>query len=389
MTMGVPIAYNLRSLSQRPGATAMTALGIALTVTVVMFLQMLLAGLDRAFLASGDPLNVLVLRKGSEAEMSSYIVTEQLEVMKTLPGLARDAAGRPLASPEMIVLIVLPRADGTEANVTVRGLTQAGLEVHPAVRLMQGRWFTPGQREVVVSRRITRRFTGADVGDDIAFGNARWRVVGCFDAGGTAPDSEVWGDYNLMAEAFDRQGGASSMLLRAESPEAVEGLRRAVENDQRLKLDGKRETDYYAGQTDSSGAPIRFVGTVIALIMAVGSCFAAMNTMYAAVAYRSREIATLRVIGFSRSSILLCFVLEAVALSLLGSAVGVLAVLPLDGLATGTSNMVTFGEAIFSLKVTSGTVLNAVLFAVLLGTVGGFAPAWHASRREILGALRE
>lgn len=387
--MGVPIAYNLRSLSQRPGATAMTALGIALTVTVVMFLQMLLAGLDRAFLASGDPLNVLVLRKGSEAEMSSYIVTEQLEVMKTLPGLARDAAGRPLASPEMIVLIVLPRADGTEANVTVRGLTQAGLEVHPAVRLMQGRWFTPGQREVVVSRRITRRFTGADVGDDIAFGNARWRVVGCFDAGGTAPDSEVWGDYNLMAEAFDRQGGASSMLLRAESPEAVEGLRRAVENDQRLKLDGKRETDYYAGQTDSSGAPIRFVGTVIALIMAVGSCFAAMNTMYAAVAYRSREIATLRVIGFSRSSILLCFVLEAVALSLLGSAVGVLAVLPLDGLATGTSNMVTFGEAIFSLKVTSGTVLNAVLFAVLLGTVGGFAPAWHASRREILGALRE
>ncbi|MBP7868105.1 MAG: ABC transporter permease [Acidobacteria bacterium] len=387
--MGVPIAYNLRSLSRRPGATAMTALGIALTVTVVMFLQMLLAGLDRAFLASGDPLNVMVLRKGSEAEMSSYIVSEQLEVMKTLPGLARDAAGRPLASPEMIVLIVLPRADGTEANVTVRGLTLPGLEVHPAVRLVQGRWFTPGQREVVVSRRITRRFTGAGVGEDIAFGNARWRVVGCFDAGGTAPDSEIWGDYHLMAEAFDRQGGASSMLLRAESPEAVEGIRRAVENDQRLKLDGKRETDYYAGQTDSSGAPIRFVGTVIALIMAVGSCFAAMNTMYAAVAYRSREIATLRVIGFSRASILLCFVLEAVALSLLGAAVGVAAVLPLDGLATGTSNMVTFGEAIFSLTVTSRTVLNAVVFAALLGAVGGFAPAWHASRREILGALRE
>ncbi len=386
--MGIPLSYNVRNLVQRPGATVMTTLGIALTVTVVMFLQMLLSGLERAFLASGDPANVLVLRKGSEAEMSSWVDLEAVEVMKTLPGVARGADGQALVSMELVVLAVLPRADGSEANVLVRGIRPAGRAVHPSVRLAEGRWFEAGLREVNVSRHITERFPRMRVGDEVLFGSARWRIVGTFEAGGTAPDSEVWGDFHQMSLAFDRERGASSVVLRTDGPAAAAALCETVAADQRLKLDARPETEYYAVQT-KSGGPIRYVGGVIALIMAVGSCFAAMNTMYAAVAYRSREIATLRVLGFSRGSILACFVVEAALLSLLGAAVGVLAVLPLHGLSTGTSNLTTFSEAIFSLRVTPGNVLNAVLFALALGVAGGLAPAWQAARRDILGALRD
>jgi putative ABC transport system permease protein len=294
-----------------------------------------------------------------------------------------------MVSGEWVVVIVLPRKDGTgETNVTVRGMMPDGLELRPKVKLVEGRWFTPGQREVVVSESIHKRFAHSNVGDDLQFGKGEWQVVGVFDAGGSAYESEIWGDVNQMSSDFDRQGGFGSAYLRATDPVSADALVHRVSDDQRLKLDGVLETDYYKKQT-SSGNVIQFIGWFVAIIMAVGSSFAAMNTMYAAVAYRSREIATLRVIGFSRSSIVTSFVFESLLLSLLGATVGILLMLPFNGMTTGTQNQVTFSEVVFALRMTPGVVAAAVAFAIIMGLFGGIAPAWHAARREILSALRE
>ena len=387
--MAIPIRYNIRNLKLRKGLTIMTSLGIALTVTTAIFLMALLAGLDRAFVTSGDAQNVLVMRKGSQAELSGGFDASLFPTLKTLPGIAKDSHGEPMASGEWVVVIVLPRADGTgEVNVTVRGMMPDGLELRPKVKILEGRWFNQGQREVVVSESIKKRFAHANIGDTLQFGKGPWTVVGVFDAGGSAYESEIWGDVNQMASDFDRQGGFASAYLRATDPVSADALKHRVSDDQRLKLEGMLETEYYARQT-SSGAPIKYIGWVVAVIMAIGSSFAAMNTMYAAVAYRSREIATLRVIGFSRPSILTSFVFESVLLSLLGAALGIVLMLPFNGMTTGTSNSVTFSEIVFSLRMTPVVVGVAIAFAIVMGLFGGMAPAWHAARRDILGALRD
>jgi len=387
--MAVPIRYNIRNLILRKSATIMTALGITLTVTTAIFILALLAGLNAAFRTSGDPLNVLVLRKGSNAELSAGGVDRDLlPVMKDLPGVAHDATGQPLVSGEDLLVVVLPRNDGTgETNVTVRFLTSTGIAMRPEAKLIAGRWFQPGQREIVVSQSIHNRFSQANLGDTMWIGKGPWTVVGIFDAGGTAHDSEIWGDVNQLSADFDRHF-YNSVLLRATDPVAADALKNRVNDDQRLKLNGMLEIDYWAKQTNS-GNPIKFVGMIVAVIMAIGSCFAAMNTMYAAVAYCAREIATLRVIGFSRPSILTSFVLESVLLSRLGALVGILVMLPFNGMTTGTNNPVTFSEAVFSLRMTPSVVGWAVLFAVVMGLFGGMAPAWHAAQRQILASLRD
>src|SRR5215469_6221551 len=384
--MAIPIRYNIRNLRLRKGLTIMTALGIALTVTTAVFIMALLAGLQRAFVTSGNPLNVMVVRKGSTSELTGPFPSEDFGTLKTLPGIAKDSHGEPMISGETVVVIVLPRADNSgEVNVSVRGMMPDGLELRSGVKLVQGRWFTPGQREVVVSESIHRRFKDANLGDTLSFGKGKWSVVGIFDAGGSAYESEVWGDVNQMNSDFDRQGVYSSAYLRATDAMAADALKHRVSDDQRLKLDGMLETEYYASQT-SSGNVIRFIGWLVAAIMAIGSSFAAMNTMYAAVAYRGREIATLRVIGFSRPSILTSFVLESLMLSLLGAAIGIILMLPFNGMQTGTSNQVTFSEVVFTLRITWIVAGTAVAFALLMGLVGGLAPAWHAARQNILNA---
>jgi putative ABC transport system permease protein len=386
--MAIPISYNVRNLKLRKGLTIMTALGIALTVTTAIFVMALLAGLHRAFVTSGNPLNVLVMRKGSTSELTGGFDGANLQVLKTLPGIAKDSHGDPMVSGEWMVVIVLPRNDGTgEVNVAVRGMMQDGLALRSGVQLVQGRWFTPGQREVVVSESIHKRFAHANVGDELEFGKGLWKVVGVFNAGGSAYDSEIWGDVNQMSSDFDRQGAFGSAYLRATDPVSAAALVNRVSDDQRLKLDGILETEYYKKQTNS-GNLIQYVGWAVAIIMAIGSSFAAMNTMYAAVAYRSREIATLRIIGFTRPSILTSFVFESILLSVLGAIVGVILMLPFNGMTTGTQNPATFSEAVFSLNMTPHVVLVAVLFAVIMGLFGGIAPAWHAARQNILTALR-
>lgn len=387
--MAIPITYNLRNLRLRLGATLMTALGIALTVAVAVFIMSLLAGLKRAFVTSGDPQNVLIIRKASQTELQSGIDRESYETIRFLPGIARNSAGDPMASGEEVVVIGLSRNNGTgEANVTVRGMQPVGFALRPEVHLIAGRWFNTGQREIDVSSSISRRFSNAAIGDEIFFGKGKWKVVGIFDAGETAFSSELWSDENQMAADFGRISAFSSVLVRATDAVSAQALKNRVADDQRLKMDAFSEPDYFAEQT-KSGAPIQFVGTIVAIVMAIGSCFAAMNTMYAAVAYRSREIATLRILGFSRPSIITSFVLESVLLALLGAAVGLILMLPLNGMTTGTANALTFSETVFSIRITAAVLVTAIIFAVSMGLAGGIAPAWHASRREILAALRD
>ena len=387
--MAIPITYNIRNLRLRLGSTMMTALGIALTVAVAVFIMALLAGLKKAFVSSGDPLNVLVLRKGSQAELQSGVLRDAYGTIRYLPGIAKDKSGEPLASGEVVVVIVIPRNDNTgETNVTVRGMSPTGFELRPNINLVDGRWFNTGQREIVVSKSINKRFRNASIGDELFFGKGKWKVVGVFDAGETAASSEIWADVNQMASDFERTSAFSSVLVHATDPVAAQSLKNRMNDDQRLRLDAYMEPDYYGEQT-KSGKPIQFVGTIVAFVMAIGSCFAAMNTMYAAVAYRSREIATLRIVGFSRPSIITSFVIESVLLALLGAALGLLLMLPFNGLTTGTANSLTFSETVFSVRITFAVLITAIAFAVTMGLFGGIAPAWHASRGEILGALRD
>ncbi|HEV2352327.1 MAG TPA: ABC transporter permease [Terriglobia bacterium] len=387
--MAVPIRYNFRNLLVRKGTTAMTALGIALTVTTAIFIMALLAGLREAFATTGDPRNVLVLRKGSTSELSAGGVSrEAAQVLKTLPGIATDHHGEPMVSGEDILLINLPRKDGSgEVNVTVRFLSPVGIAMRPRVKLLTGRWFAPGHREVTVSQSINNRFKHANIGDQITIGNGTWDVVGLFDAGGSAHESEIWGDVNQLGIDFQREI-FSSVLIRATDPGAAQLLQSQVRDDQRLKLNPMSEPDYYASQSNS-GAPIKFVGTIVAILMAIGSCFAAMNTMYAAVVNRAKEIAVLRVMGFSQASIMSSFVLESLLLSFLGALAGITLMLPFNGMSTGTSNSKTFSELVFNLRMTPGVVGVAMIFALSMGLLGGFGPAWHAARQNIVEGLRD
>jgi putative ABC transport system permease protein len=387
--MAIPIIYNIRNLRVRLGATVMTALGVALTVAIAIFIMMLLSGMNAAFKSTGNPLNVMALRKGSDSELTSFMGNDTFLALKTLPGIATGPDGQPLVSGEMVAAVVLPRSNGTgETNVIVRGITlSAWQNMRQEVKVSEGRAFQEGQHEIVVSRSVAKRFAHLGIGDKVFFGKSPWTVVGVFNAAGTAYDSEIWGDINQMKADFDRPG-YSSAVLRATDEVAADSLAKRLPDDQRIKLDGIIESDYYAKQT-RSGMFIQFIGTIVAIIMAVGSSFAAMNTMYAAVAYRGREIATLRVMGFNRPSILTSFVFESLLLSLLGGAAAVILMLPFNGLTTGTNNMMTFSEVVFQMRITPAIVLTAILFSMFMGLIGGIAPAWHASRQNILTALRD
>lgn len=387
--MILPISYNLRNLAVRRTTTVMTALGIGLTVAVLAASFALVDGLRLALEASGHPLNILVTRKGSESELASNLERRVFDDLKFKAGIARNAAGEPLASLEVVTVINLVSVEYPEgANVNVRGVTPIGVEIRDDARLTEGRWFTPGRREATVGSSIAKRYPEARPGKKIRFGRGEWEVVGIFDSEQMARNSEILVDLNQVAADFGRESVLSSALVRATDAVAHQALINDLQADTRLNVQARSEKAYYAQQT-SSGDLIRYLGTVVAVIMAVGSCFGAMNTMYAAVARRSKEIGTLRVLGFSRAAILVSFLLESLLLAALGGALGILLVLPVHGLSTGIGSFVTFSEIAFQLKITPQTMAAAFLFALAMGAVGGLLPAFQASRKEILTALRE
>jgi putative ABC transport system permease protein len=386
--MAIPLSYNLRNLVVRKTTTLMTALGIALTVAVLLAVLALVNGLRVTLTTTGDPFHVIVMRKGSTSELVSLFTRTQFQDLKFKPGIASGQDGQPLASLEMITVINLANVDNPGgANVTVRGLQPTGIEMRRNVKIATGRWFTSGRRELVVGNSVARRFPAAGLGKKIQLGRGDWDIVGVFDAGRGAQDSEIWGDLNQIASDFNRVEVLSSALLRATDEVTAKTLINDINSDRRLELTAASEKDYYDQQTDSA-APIEYTGIIVAIIMAVGSSFAAMNTMYAAVSRRAREIGTLRVLGFSRFSILLSFFVEGVLLSALGGLLGCLLVMPLNGITTaiGSNN---FSELAFDFTVTPKIMLTGIAFAVVLGSFGGLFPARSASRKEILTALRE
>ncbi|HTS66346.1 MAG TPA: ABC transporter permease [Candidatus Acidoferrales bacterium] len=386
--MTIPLAYNLRNLVVRKTTTLMTALGIALTVAVLLAVLALATGLRATLSASGDPLHVIVMRKGSTSELVSNFIRAQFQDLKFKPGIAAGRDGQPLASLEIVSVLNLANVDNPNGvNVLVRGLAPAGIEMRRTTRLVAGRWFDTGRKELVAGASVAKRFPEARLGGKLRFGRGEWEVVGIIDSQRGAADSEIWGDVNQVSAGLERIEVLSSALVQAADAVTAQALIHDIENDQRLGMMAVSEQQYYADQT-SQGAPIEFVGIFVAVIMAVGSSFAAMNTMYAAVARRAREIGTLRVLGFSRGSILASFFVESVLLAGLGGLLGCLLVMPLNGITTAVGSA-NFSELAFDFRVTPRIMLTGVVFAVVLGTLGGLLPARMASRKEILSALRE
>ena len=387
--MAIPLNYNLRNLVVRKTTTIMTALGIALTVAVLLAVLALMSGLQASLHSTGDPLDILVLRKGSDSELMSNMERTDYQTIKFLPGIAHDKSNEPLASLEVVTVINLVSVDAPDGtNVTLRGLSPQGITLRQGLHTVSGRWFDSGKREVVVGQAISKRFPAARMGNKLHFGKGDWEIVGVMSAGQSATNSEIFGDLNQIASDFDRVPVLSSILIRAQDEIAADALVKRISSDQRVNVTAQSEKSYYDAQT-AAGLPITILGVFVSVIMAVGSSFAAMNTMFAAVARRAREIGTLRVLGFSRGSILLSFFAESVLLSALGGLIGCLLVLPLNGVTTGVGNFSTFAENSFNFSVTPQIMMVGVAFAVLLGAIGGFFPAHSASKKEILTALRE
>ncbi len=385
--MAVPLKYNLRNLFVRKTSTLFTAGSIALTVAVFITLMALVDGLKSAFVSTGSPHNLIVLRKNSDTETNSSVTPEDFQNVKYLEGVTRDGNGMPMASAEVIILINLPRLDNPQgSNVIVRGLSETGVTLRPQVRITEGRWFRSGSREVVVSQQVSHRFVSTRIGDQLRFGKSFWTVVGTFNAGGTAYDSEIWCDVNQLMNDFNRTS-YSSVIAEARDGDALSQLIERIKEERRLKLDAISEPDYYAKQT-TSALPVQILGTFVAIVMAIGAAFAAMNAMYTAVANRTREIGTLRVVGFSRLSIWISFAIESTILALLGGLLGCLVALPVNGLSTGTTNFNTFSEIAFKFRVSSGLILVGLIFSALIGFFGGSLPALKAARETIVSALR-
>ncbi len=386
--MAIPLSYNIRNLVVRKTTTIMTALGIGLTVAVLLSVLALVQGLRTAFQSSGDPLNILVVRKGSTSELTSNFARATFQELKFKAGIAKEGS-EPAASLEVVTVINLPRVDAPDgANVTVRGLTATGVTLRRSLQLAGGRWFQAGQREIVVGKSIASRFPDAQLGRSLRFGKGEWVIVGVMNGGRSAVNSEIWGDLNQIASDYNRSEVLSSALIRATDEAAALALTNDLNTDQKLNVKAQNEKEYFDAQTVSA-APIQFLGIFVSIIMAIGSCFAAMNTMYAAVARRAKEIGTLRVLGFSRSSILGSFFAESLLLSILGGLLGCLLVLPLNNLETGIGSFVTFSEIAFQFAVTPNVMAVGVGFALILGALGGLFPARNAARKEILTALRE
>ncbi len=384
--MKLPLSYHLRSVVVRWRSTSATVLSIALVVAVYVAIQALAAGIEASSANTGDPANLLIVRRGATAESTSQITPEQFRIIRYLPGLAKDAAGNPLASADLSLVINAPRIAGGEANAIVRGISPEGAALRSQVSLSAGRWFQPGLREVVVSERLAKRFRDMQIGESFRTGPVTLTVVGHFQAGRSAFDSEIWMDANEARSAFDRENFSSVLLRPASADDAVE-IQRRLEEDKRFKLRVVPETDYYAEQTKAA-IPIKILGGFLATMMSVGAVFAAMNTMYAAVGARTREIGTLRVLGFRRKSILVGFLLEGALLALAGGILGCLLALPMNGYSTGTISFETFSESVFDFRITPALILQGLAFSFLVGVFGSLLPAIRAARIPVRSALK-
>jgi putative ABC transport system permease protein len=387
--MAIPVIYNLRSVRARWTSSVVAVLGIAGTVGVFVAMLSLARGFKATLVSSGSAGNLLVLRAGADAELNGAVTLDQVRIIEDAPGVARDASG-PLVSPEVVVIAAFPlRSTGTDANVQVRGVSEKVLAVREKVKMVQGRFFRPGVAELVVGRNVNGAYSGLALGDKVRFGGGTWTVVGVFDAGGSAFDSEVWCDSRVLNQVYHRPEGIfQSVTVHLTSPDAMQAFKDSMTSNPRMTVDVSREIDYYDKQSRNLTLLIEILGSIIAAVMGVGAIFGALNTMYSAVAERSREIATMRALGFGAASVVTSFTIEALLISLMGGLLGAVAVLPLNGFTTGTMNFQTFSHLAFAFRVTPVLLLIGLGFALLMGLLGGLPPAIRAARRPVAQALR-
>lgn len=385
--MAVPLKYNLRSLLVRRVSTAMTAGGIALVVAVFVIVMAMVTGLGAAIGDTGSPDNLIVLRRGATTETYSAMNLDQFDALKFLPQIRHDAAGDPMASPELPVQTLLERQGGGRDNVVFRGVLPVALEVHDQVYIVNGRMFQPGLNEVVVGTGLVNRYKDCALGATLHFGRGAWKVVGIFAAGGSAFESEVWGDLHAVQDEARRGAYYACARLKLIAGADVAALTRRIADDPRINLQAQTESDYYKDEAVVA-RQLRVLMTVVAAVMAVGAIFGAMNTMYAAVSTRTAEIGTLRALGFGPGSVMVSFLLESLMLALAGGVVGVILAMPINGFSTTFGNYITFSTMAFSFRVTAAIVVEALAFAALMGLLGGWLPARTAMRLSVVDALR-
>jgi putative ABC transport system permease protein len=388
--LAIPVIYNFRSVKARWASAIVAVLGIAGTVGVFVAMLSLARGFKATLVSSGSADNAMVMRAGATSEMTGGVGIDAVKILQDAPGIARGPDG-PLVTPEVVLIAPIPLiSTGTDANVQIRGVSKNVLQIRNKVKIIEGRMFQPGLDEVIVGKNANKSYSGLTLGNTISLGNVRWAVVGIFDAGGTAFDSEVWTDAHLLGPAYNRPDTFfQSVTVHLTSPDALQQFKDAVTSDPRLNVDVTREVDYYSKQSTRLTTLITVLGGLIAAIMAIGAVFGALNTMYSAVAERGREIATMRALGFGGPSVVFSFVIEALLIAFVGGLLGCLVVLPLNGLTTGAMNLQTFSHLAFAFKITPELLVKGIVFALVMGFVGGLLPAVRAATQPVATALRE
>jgi putative ABC transport system permease protein len=387
--MALPLSYNARNLQVRWKVTLLAISGIALVVAVFIILVAMSDGFRLALRATGSPENAILVQRGSDAELTSGFSREHANRVLVDTRVARDSQGRSLASPELVVVGVMTRKDqNVDVNVTIRGVSPMAFAVRSGVKVVEGRRFTPGLYEIIVGRKLQQRMQKANVGDALRLQKRDWSIVGVFEADGSGFESEIWGDVDVMAPAFNRVGGFQSLTLRLEDPSTMTAFNEELKRDPQMRVELKEERAFYEAQSAQISQGILALAGFVGFVMGVGAIFGAMNTMYAIVAARTREIGTLRALGFKRRSVLVSFVLESVLLALAGGLIGCLLALPANGLTTATGGA-NFSEIAFAFRITTAALATGMVFALVMGVAGGLLPALRAARLPITSALRE
>jgi putative ABC transport system permease protein len=387
--VAIPIIYNLRSVRQRWTSSVVAVIGIAGTVGVFIAILAIAIGFRATLVASGSPSNALIMRAGSNSEMVGAVTLDQIHIIEATPGIMR-ANGAPLVSPEVVVIAPFAlKTTGTDANVQVRGVSPKALEVRTFVHFIAGRFITPGLSELVVGKNAVKTYEGLELGSKVKLAGNTWTVVGVFDAGGSAFDSEVWCDAVLLNQAYNRPTNIyQSVTVRLPSAADFQAFKDKLTSDPQLTVQVSREVDYYAKQSEAFTSFVSILGFGIAFVMGIGAIIGALNTMYSAISERSREIATMRALGFGAGSVVLSFMFEALIIATIGGIVGCLCVLPLNGFTTSTMNFQTFSSIAFGFRITPLLLTVGMIFALLMGIIGGTPPAIRAARRPITIALR-
>ena len=384
------IVLTLRTVPQRAGSSLVAVTGVAGVVVVFVAVLSIAEGFRAALAGAGSPDTAIVMRGGSDTELSSILPLESTRVIRDAPGVRRSAEGA-VASAELFVVVDVPkRSTGTPANVPLRGVEPAAFGVRDEVRIVEGRTFRPGTNEIIVGRSAAAQFAGIDLGSTQRWGESAWEVVGIFEAGGTIAESEIWCDARVLQPAYRRGDSFQSVYARLESADAFDAFKDALTTDPRLDVMVEREEDYYLGQTEAVTAIITGIAGVIAFLMGIGAVFGAINTMYTAVASRTREIATLRALGFSSGPVVVSVMAESVALAVVGGLLGgLIAWAGFNGYQTATINWQTFSQVAFAFRVTPALLAQGITWAVVMGFLGGLFPALRAARLPVATALRE